>query len=82
MPVDVPEEDGPVEARGGEVLLPPRVLDVLHPVRVAVQRPHLVLQVPEIHQGSAPTKQDQEHKIRSRSKQDQEQNLLQDLRSS
>ena len=32
--------------------------------------------------GSVPTKQHQEQKIRSRSKQDQEQKLLQDLRTS
>ena len=32
--------------------------------------------------GSVPTKQHQEQKIRSRSKQDQEQKLLQELRSS
>ena len=48
--VDVPEEDGAVESRGGEDLLPSRVLYVLHPVHVAVQGPHLVLQVPEVRQ--------------------------------
>ena len=43
--VDVPEEDCSVESRGCEVLFPSRVLDVFHPVDVAVQGTHLVLQV-------------------------------------
>ena len=53
VPVDVPEEDCAVESGGGEVLLPPGVLDVLHPVHVAVQGTHLVLQVPVIHTTSS-----------------------------